>query len=45
MSPWETPERRQLRDTVRAFVEREVRPNMDQWERDGELPRSLHRTA
>ena len=45
MSPWETPERRQLRDTVRAFVEREVRPNMDQWERDGELPRSLHRKA
>ena len=45
MSPWETPERRQLRDTVRAFVEREVRPDMDQWERDGELPRSLHRKA
>jgi len=45
VSPWETPERRQLRDTVRAFVEREVRPNMDQWERDGELPRSLHRKA
>jgi acyl-CoA dehydrogenase len=45
VSPWETPERRQLRDTVRAFVERAVRPNMDQWERDGELPRSLHRQA
>jgi acyl-CoA dehydrogenase len=45
VSPWETPERRQLRDTVRAFVEREVQPNMDQWERDGELPRSLHRKA
>jgi acyl-CoA dehydrogenase len=45
VSPWETPERRQLRDTVRAFVEREVRPDLDQWERDGELPRSLHRKA
>ncbi|MFI9386473.1 acyl-CoA dehydrogenase family protein [Kutzneria sp. NPDC052558] len=45
MSPWETPERRQLRDTVRAFVEREVRPHIDQWERDGELPRSLHLKA
>jgi acyl-CoA dehydrogenase len=45
VSPWETPERRQLRDAVRAFVERAVRPNMDQWERDGELPRSLHRQA
>jgi acyl-CoA dehydrogenase len=45
VSPWETPERRQLRDTVRTFVEREVRPGLDQWERDGELPRSLHRKA
>ncbi|AHH96048.1 acyl-CoA dehydrogenase family protein [Kutzneria albida] len=45
MSPFETDERRQLRETVRAFVQREVRPNLDQWERDGELPRALHRTA
>lgn len=45
MSPFETDERKQLRATVRAFVEREVRPNLDQWERDGELPRSLHRKA
>jgi len=39
---WTTPERDQLRKTVRAFVEREVLPNVDEWERVGDLPRSLH---
>jgi acyl-CoA dehydrogenase len=42
---WNTPERDQLRKTVRAFVEREVLPHIDQWERVGELPRDLHRRA
>ncbi|MGV0852055.1 acyl-CoA dehydrogenase family protein [Mycolicibacterium phlei] len=45
MSMWNTPERRQLRATVRAFVEREVLPHAAEWERTGELPRSLHRAA
>ena len=39
------PERRALRETVRRFVEREVLPHQDEWERAGELPRSLHRAA
>ena len=34
-----------LRDTVRRFVERDVLPYQDEWERDGELPRSLHARA
>ena len=34
-----------LRQSVVAFVEREVVPHIDRWERDGELPRDLHRTA
>jgi acyl-CoA dehydrogenase len=42
---YDEPERRSLRDTVRRFVEREVLPFQDQWEREGELPRELHRTA
>jgi acyl-CoA dehydrogenase len=42
---WDTPERRELRATVRTFVEREVRPRLAEWERAGELPRELHRTA
>ncbi|HZQ32300.1 MAG TPA: acyl-CoA dehydrogenase family protein [Mycobacterium sp.] len=45
MNIWTTPERDQLRKTVRAFVEREVLPNVDEWERVGDLPRSLHLRA
>jgi acyl-CoA dehydrogenase len=45
MSMWITPERDQLRKTVRAFAEREVLPHVEEWERIGELPRDLHRRA
>lgn len=31
--------------SVRRFVEREVAPNIDRWEVEGELPRSLHVAA
>ena len=41
MSIWNTPERQQLRKTVRAFTEREILPHIDEWERVGELPRDL----
>ena len=41
----DTPERRQLRELVRRFVAHEVRPHLDAWERAGEVPRDLHRTA
>src|SRR5262245_40353036 len=43
--PFDTPERRAMRDTCRKFVEREILPNLSQWERDGEVPRELHRKA
>ena len=45
MSMWTTPERDQLRKTVRAFAEREVLPHIEEWERIGELPRDPHRRA
>ncbi|KUI43979.1 acyl-CoA dehydrogenase [Mycobacterium sp. IS-1590] len=45
MSMWHTPERDQLRKSVRTFVEREVLPHVDEWERIGELPRDLHLKA
>ncbi len=45
MNIWHTPEREELRKTVRAFAEREVLPNVDEWERSGDLPRELHRKA
>lgn len=43
--PFETPERLALRRMVRRFATEELAPNIEQWERDGELPRSLHRRA
>ena len=43
--PFDTPERRALRATARRFVDREVRPHLDEWERAGEVPRSAHRAA
>ncbi|ROP36886.1 acyl-CoA dehydrogenase family protein [Saccharothrix texasensis] len=42
---FDTPERRDLRAVVRKFTEREVVPHLSDWERAGELPRSLHRAA
>ena len=45
MNIWATPERDQLRKTVRSFAEREIMPHVDEWERIGELPRDLHRRA
>ncbi|MFG1906956.1 acyl-CoA dehydrogenase family protein [Kribbella sp. NPDC048928] len=34
-----------LRESVRRFMRAEVLPHLDQWERDGELPRDLHKKA
>ncbi|OZF53382.1 acyl-CoA dehydrogenase family protein [Rhodococcus sp. 14-2470-1a] len=45
MTVWTTPEREQLRKTVRSFVEQDILPHLNQWESDGELPRDLHRKA
>lgn len=42
---WSTEERRALRQTVRKFTEQEVLPNLDAWERAGELPRDLSKKA
>ncbi|MFI2710380.1 acyl-CoA dehydrogenase family protein [Micromonospora sp. NPDC018662] len=41
----DSPERRQLRELTRAFVTKEVLPHLADWERAGEVPRSLHGTA
>jgi acyl-CoA dehydrogenase len=34
-----------LRETVRRFTQREIVPHLADWERAGEVPRSLHRAA
>lgn len=42
---WTTPEREALRETVRRFTQQEITPNVETWEREGLLPRSLHKKA
>ncbi len=42
---WGGPDAAALRSTVSAFMARNVLPHQDEWERAGELPRSLHRAA
>lgn len=41
----DAPERAALREVVRRFMDTEVLPYLDEWERDGEVPRDLHRKA
>lgn len=43
--PFNTAERRALRELTRDFVTCEVRPELDEWERAGEIPLSLHARA
>ncbi|HET8640793.1 MAG TPA: acyl-CoA dehydrogenase family protein [Pseudonocardiaceae bacterium] len=45
MNEFETPERAALRDSCRRFVQREITGNLAQWERDGMVPRELHKSA
>ncbi len=41
-NPFETPERAAFRETVRRFVETEVKPYADEWDEAGEIPWELH---
>jgi acyl-CoA dehydrogenase len=43
--PMHTEERMALAEACRAFVEREILPHAEQWERDGQIPRELHLAA
>lgn len=40
-----TPEHSLLRETAARFTRDEVRPNLERWEREGLVPRELHRRA
>ncbi len=41
-NPFETPERAAFRETVRRFVETEVKPYADEWDEAGAIPWALH---
>ena len=45
VDPFNSPERRALRSLTRDFVTREVLADLDEWERAGEIPLSLHARA
>ena len=42
---FETPERQSLRELTTDFTRQEIVPNLQRWEDEGALPRSLHRAA
>ncbi len=44
MSRWTTPERLALRQLAKDLTAKEIAPHVAEWERVGELPRSLHKT-
>jgi len=44
MSRWDTPERLALRQLAKDLTAKEIAPHVNQWEREGQLPRSLHTT-
>ncbi|MCC2601575.1 acyl-CoA dehydrogenase family protein [Sphingopyxis yananensis] len=44
-SPYYDESHDALAASIRKFVEREIAPHIDQWEKDGELPRDLHKKA
>ena len=45
LNAYDTEERRQFRDTVRRFVDTEVRPYADEWDEAGDIPWELHEKA
>ncbi|MCW2599342.1 MAG: acyl-CoA dehydrogenase-like protein [Frankiales bacterium] len=44
MSRWDTAERQALRQLARDLTAKEIAPHVAGWEREGQLPRSLHKT-
>jgi acyl-CoA dehydrogenase len=44
-SPYYNESHEAVAQSVRKFVEREITPNIDRWELEGELPRGLHVAA
>lgn len=38
-------EHEHFRDSVKKFVEKEIKPNIEKWEEAGEIPRSLYKRA
>jgi acyl-CoA dehydrogenase len=44
-NPFETPERRLFRDSMRRFVQSEIEPYADEWDEAGSFPWAVHEKA
>jgi acyl-CoA dehydrogenase len=42
LNPFETEERKAFRETVRRYVETEIKPNVDAWDEAGDFPWRVH---
>ncbi|MGC5162663.1 acyl-CoA dehydrogenase family protein [Rhodococcus sp. DT1] len=42
---WDTDEQKALRQLAADFTRKEILPHLDTWEREGSIPRELHRKA
>ena len=45
LNPFDNEERRSFRETVRRFVENDIRPFVDEWDEAGEIPWRIHEMA
>lgn len=45
LNPFETEERRAFRETMRRFIETDIRPYVDDWDEAGEIPWEIHEKA
>ncbi|MDP6872358.1 MAG: acyl-CoA dehydrogenase family protein [Alphaproteobacteria bacterium] len=45
LSPFENEERTAFRDTFRRFIEKDVKPYVDDWDEAGEIPWEIHEKA
>ncbi|MEE1554336.1 MAG: acyl-CoA dehydrogenase family protein, partial [Alphaproteobacteria bacterium] len=45
LSPFDNEERIAFRDTVRRFIEKDIKPYVDEWDEAGEIPWEIHEKA
>ena len=41
-NPFETEERKAFRETIKSFIETEIRPYANEWDEAGAIPWELH---
>ena len=45
LSPFENEERIAFRDSIRRFIEKDIKPYVDEWDEAGEIPWEIHEKA